>query len=177
MAKGGNNMKNLLTDKSINWDGISAISNIIVVFFTFITILITIWLTFRNTTPKGRVMTVPADKNINFHFINNGVVNITLMAGIISTNKVIKKGHPKREIIKTIVIQKTISPTENYHWKLDNKELSKRLLEIKDNLNVGDEINLVIHFLDSFRKKRRESFKFKIVNPNSASVASSNIAN
>ncbi|MFS0591765.1 hypothetical protein AB1L05_09195 [Cytobacillus horneckiae] len=60
-------MYRILTDKSINWEAISAISNILVVFATFVTILVTIWLTYRNSTPRGRVMHTSTNDKENLH--------------------------------------------------------------------------------------------------------------
>lgn len=158
-------MYEILTDKSINWDAISAISNILVVFATFVTILVTVWLTFRNSTPRGRVMNTSSSSKENLHFVNTGVIDITLLVGVIATNKITKKGHPKRDFILEKVIQKTLKPTENYHWAIKKYELSRKLLELKDDLQVGDQVKLYIIYIDSFRRRHISDFLFTILEP------------
>ncbi|MFD2446395.1 hypothetical protein ACFSO7_20750 [Bacillus sp. CGMCC 1.16607] len=158
-------MLEFLKDNTINWDAISAISNIMVVIATFITLLVTVWITIRNTTPRGKVRVALSNQFVNIHFINSGVVNITLLIGGIAKNNITDTGNPNGLMFDNIEIIKTLLPTENYHWKVSKISLSEKLIE-KGNLKIGDTVKLKAIYLDSYRRKHIKSFAFKIIDPN-----------
>ncbi|MBK5497426.1 hypothetical protein [Peribacillus sp. TH14] len=116
-------MIKILNNPDINWNAISAITNIFVVIATFITLIVTIWLSIRNTTPKGKIAIGISDKAY-IHFINTGVVNITLLGMYISLKR--------KDSINSVLgqrIEKTLYPSENFEFGIPHNRLSALLIE------------------------------------------------
>ncbi|MPY20023.1 hypothetical protein [Paenibacillus glucanolyticus] len=149
----------------INWDAVAAISQVIATFVTAIAILVSLRIANLSITSKAKIIIGRAgrfsDKN-HFVFLNVGHNKIILKAHGLFLSKSIWPKDKNALLVISKTDRVVIESALDYTFEISDEEISSRLKNLCG-CKSGEEVKLILFFLDTKNKRFEKKFRFKVL--------------